>query len=57
VRGPFEFSKDPGFGFQQWVDIPYVNFQLTEVNQPISKSNLIQGPGQPLAVGKLQRPK
>ncbi|MEP7260081.1 MAG: ABC transporter substrate-binding protein [Usitatibacter sp.] len=57
VRGPLTFSKDPGYSFQQWVDIPYVNYQLTEVNQPISKSVLIQGPGQPLAVEKLQKPK
>jgi branched-chain amino acid transport system substrate-binding protein len=57
VRGPFQFSKEAGYSFQQWVDIPYVNFQLTDVNQPVSKSNLIQGPGQPLTVGKLQRPK
>jgi branched-chain amino acid transport system substrate-binding protein len=57
VRGPLEFSKEPGYKFQQWVDIPYVNYQLTEVNQPVSKSNLIQGPGQPLAVSKLQKPK
>jgi ABC-type branched-subunit amino acid transport system substrate-binding protein len=57
VRGPFQFGKEPGFGFQQWVDIPYVNYQLTDVNQPVSKSNLIQGPGQPLAVNKLQKPK
>ena len=57
VRGPFEFSKEPGIGYQQWVDIPYVAFQLTDVNQPVSKSNLVQEPGQPLAVNKLQRPK
>jgi branched-chain amino acid transport system substrate-binding protein len=57
VRGQLEFSKEPGYKFQQWVDIPYVNYQLTEVNQPVSKSNLIQGPGQPLAVDKLQKPK
>ena len=57
VRGPLEFSKEPGYKYQQWVDIPYVNYQLTEVNQPVSKSNLIQGPGQQLSVGKLQRPK
>lgn len=57
VRGPFQFSKQPGYTFQQWVDIPYVNYQLTEVNQPVSKSNLIQGPGQPLDVKKLQRTK
>jgi branched-chain amino acid transport system substrate-binding protein len=56
VRGPFQFSSQPGITFQQWVDIPYVNYQLTEVNQPVSKTNLIQGPGQPLNVGKLQKP-
>jgi ABC-type branched-subunit amino acid transport system substrate-binding protein len=57
VRGPLTFSSEPGYKFQQWVDIPYVNYQLTEVNQPISKSNLIQGPGQKLDVKKLQKQK
>jgi ABC-type branched-subunit amino acid transport system substrate-binding protein len=56
VRGPFQFSTQPGFAFQQWVDIPYVNYQLTEVDQPVSKTNLIQGPGQPLNLSKLQKP-
>ena len=57
VRGPFTFGQEPGIGYHQWVDIPYVAFQLTEVNQPVSKSNLIQGPGQKLDVKKLQKPK
>lgn len=57
VRGPLTFSKEPGYKFQQWVDIPYVNYQLTEVNQPVSKSNLIQAPGQKLDVTKLQKQK
>ena len=56
VRGPFHFSKEPGITYQQWADIPYVNYQLTDVNQPVSKSNLIQGPGQRLSVNKLQKP-
>lgn len=56
ARGAFQFSRHPGVTFQQWADIPYVNYQLTAVNQPISKTNLIQGPGQPLNVGKLQKP-
>jgi ABC-type branched-subunit amino acid transport system substrate-binding protein len=56
VRGPFQFSKEPGITYQQWADIPYVNYQLTDVNQPVSKSNLIQGPGQALSVNKLQKP-
>ncbi len=57
VRGPFSFGKEQGIGYQQWVDIPYVTFQLTDVNQPVSKSNLVQGPGQELSVNKLQRAK
>jgi branched-chain amino acid transport system substrate-binding protein len=57
VRGPFQFAKEPGITYQQWADIPYVNYQLTDVNQPVSKSNLIQGPGQALSVNKLQKPK
>ena len=57
TRGTFSFGEKPGNTFQQWVDIPYVNYQLTAVNQPISGSNLIQGPGQKLDVGKLQKSK
>jgi branched-chain amino acid transport system substrate-binding protein len=57
VRGTFQFSDKPGITFQQWADIPYVNYQLTAVNQKVSESNLIQGPGQPLDVNKLQKPK
>lgn len=57
VRGTFQFSEKPGYTFQQWVDIPYVNYQLTAANQKVSDSNLIQGPGQPLDVSKLQKPK
>jgi ABC-type branched-subunit amino acid transport system substrate-binding protein len=56
ARGEFQFSKEPGYKYHQWVDIPYVNYQLTEVNQPVSKSLLVQAPGIPLAVGKLQKP-
>jgi len=57
VRGPFTLGKETGVGYQQWVDIPYVTFQLTDVNQPVSKSNLVQEPGKALSVGKLQRAK
>jgi len=57
TRGTFQFGHEPGIGFQQWVDIPYVNYQFTAVNQPVSKTNLIQAPGMPLDVAKLQKPK
>ena len=55
TREAFRFSHTPGPTFQQWVDIPYVTYQLTEVNQPLSKSVLLQGPGQPLDLKKLVR--
>jgi ABC-type branched-subunit amino acid transport system substrate-binding protein len=57
TRGTFSFNEKKGNTYQQWVEIPYVNYQLTAVNQPISESNLIQGPGQKLDVGKLQKAK
>jgi ABC-type branched-subunit amino acid transport system substrate-binding protein len=57
TRGTFQFSEKPGYTYQQWVDIPFVNYQLTAVNQPVSESNLIQGPGQKLDISKLKKTK
>lgn len=57
VRGKFSFSQESGYKFQQWVDIPYVTYQLTEVNQPVSKTTLIQVSGQPLQIDKVVKPK
>lgn len=56
VRGKFRFSQDPGYAYQQWVDIPYVTYQLTEIDQPLSKTTLIQSTGQPLETDKLVKP-
>lgn len=56
VRGKFSFSHEAGYKYQQWVDIPYVTYQLTEVNQPVSKTTLIQVPGQPLQIDKVLKP-
>lgn len=56
VRGKFRFSQEPGYSYQQWVDIPYVTYQLTEVNQPLSKTTLIQSSGQALHTDKLVKP-
>jgi branched-chain amino acid transport system substrate-binding protein len=55
ARGAFQFGHEAGTGFQQWVDIPYVVYQFTDVNQPISKTTLIKPPGEALDVNKLQR--
>jgi ABC-type branched-subunit amino acid transport system substrate-binding protein len=57
TRGTFQFSEKPGYTYQQWVDIPFVNYQLTAVSQPVSESNLIQGPGQKLDISKLKKTK
>ena len=38
------------------VDIPSVNYQITEVNQAIGKTLLIEGPGMPLSTAKLLKP-
>ncbi|MBE0593296.1 MAG: ABC transporter substrate-binding protein [Gemmatimonadales bacterium] len=56
TRGKFRFSQDSGYSYQQWVEIPYVTYQLTEENQPISKTTLIQVPGQPLMIDKVLKP-
>ncbi|WP_046864826.1 ABC transporter substrate-binding protein [Microvirga massiliensis] len=55
TRGTIEFSQKPGYTFQQWVEIPYVTYQLTEVKQPLSKAPLVQEPGKPLDTSKLAR--
>ena len=57
VRGTFKLSTEPGVGYHQWVDIPYVTYQFTEVGQPVSKTTLVQGPDLPLAADKLKKAK
>jgi len=56
VRGTFRFSQEPGYGFQQWVEIPYVTYQMTEINQPMSETMLIQATGQPMQTELLRKP-
>jgi ABC-type branched-subunit amino acid transport system substrate-binding protein len=57
VRGTFKLSQEPGVSYHQWVDIPYVTYQFTEVGQPVSKTTLVQGPNVALAVDKLKKAK
>ena len=56
TRGRITFSKEPGYKYHQWLDVPYVTFQLTEVNQKIEDAPLVQQPGQPFDASKLWRP-
>ena len=37
-----------GYKYQQWLDIPYVTFQITAVKQPVGETKLVQDPGKPL---------
>lgn len=57
VRGSFKFSEEPGVSYHQWVDIPYVTYQFTEVGEPVSKTTLVQGPNLPLQIDKLKKAK
>ncbi|HWI13315.1 MAG TPA: ABC transporter substrate-binding protein [Burkholderiales bacterium] len=56
TRGQFTVSEKPGVTYQQMVDIPSVTYQITEVGQATGKTLLVEGPGVPLDVKKLQKP-
>ena len=56
LRGIGNFSTKPGYSFQQWLDIPYVNYELTAVKQPVGQTVLIQAPGQKFDAAKIVRP-
>jgi branched-chain amino acid transport system substrate-binding protein len=57
IRGISNFSAQQGFGYQQWLDIPYVNYELTAEKQPVGQTVLIQGPGQKFDPARIVRPK
>jgi branched-chain amino acid transport system substrate-binding protein len=56
TRGEMTFSKEPGYKFHQWIDVPYVTFQFTEVNQHVGDSALVEQGGKPLDTSKLWKP-
>lgn len=58
ARGNMSFSTEKsGYKYHQWLDVPYVTFQITAVKQPVADTKLVQEPGQPLDVGKIERSK
>lgn len=58
ARGNITFSTEKsGYKYHQWLDVPYVTFQITAVKQPVANTKLVQEPGQPLDVSKIERPK
>jgi ABC-type branched-subunit amino acid transport system substrate-binding protein len=57
ARGVMVFDSTPGVSYQQWAAIPYVNYQLTDVNQAVGKTTLLQSPGTEFNVQKITMPK
>jgi branched-chain amino acid transport system substrate-binding protein len=58
TRGEVTFSKEKGgYKFQQWLDIPYVTFQVTAVKQSIADTKLVQDPGKPLDISRIEKVK
>src|SRR5690606_37673082 len=41
TRGTITFSDEPGILFQQWVETPYVTYQVTELDQTLEETTLI----------------
>lgn len=57
TRGAVAFSTEKsGYKYHQWLDIPYVTFQITAVKQPMADTMLVQEPGQLLDSAKLEKP-
>ena len=57
TRGTVTFSSErSGYKYHQWIDIPYVTFQVTAVKQSMADTKIVQDPGQPLDVSRLERP-
>jgi branched-chain amino acid transport system substrate-binding protein len=54
-RGTITFATEPGILFQQWVDTPYVTFQVTELDQPLEETIFVSAPGVPVRSEDLVR--
>jgi branched-chain amino acid transport system substrate-binding protein len=58
TRGEITFSSEKsGFKYHQWLDIPYVTFQITAVKQPIADTKLVQDPGKALDMSRIEKVK
>jgi branched-chain amino acid transport system substrate-binding protein len=55
TRGTITFNTEEGNTFQQWVEVPYVTYQLTERGQPVADAPLIQSPSMELDPSNVQR--
>jgi branched-chain amino acid transport system substrate-binding protein len=57
LRNVSNFSTKPGYSFHQWLDIPFVNYELTAEKQPVGQTVLLQAPGQKFEPTKVVHPK
>jgi hypothetical protein len=57
TRGTITFSDEPGPLFQQWVDTPYVTYQVTELDQKLEETTLISAPDLGVQLDQLRQPK
>jgi branched-chain amino acid transport system substrate-binding protein len=57
TRGTITFSDGPGPLFQQWVETPFLTYQVTELDQTLEETTLISAPDLGVQVEQLQRPK
>jgi ABC-type branched-subunit amino acid transport system substrate-binding protein len=55
TRGTITFASEPGVLFQQWVDTPYVTFQVTELDQKLEQTTFVSAPGTPARIDALTR--
>lgn len=58
TRGEVSFSGEKsGYKYHQWLDIPYVTFEITAIKQPVIDMKLVQDPGKPLDTSRLEKAK
>jgi branched-chain amino acid transport system substrate-binding protein len=55
ARGVITFSDEPGVLYQQWVDTPYVTFQVTELDQDLDDTVFVSAPGVEVNIDALVR--
>jgi ABC-type branched-subunit amino acid transport system substrate-binding protein len=56
IRGVSDFSSKPGYSYQQWLEIPFVNYEMTAEKQPVGQTVMIQGPGEKFDPARIIRP-
>ncbi len=57
TRGEITFSQEKrGYRYHQWIDMPFVNFQVTAMKQKLTDTAIIQDVGRPFNASNLLKP-